>query len=569
MIDIEKEIAKNYPKLKKNKIVKKAIGKFANSVIHQDRINEFLAQNAHLDRFGFIQSVMEYFDFDFSYKDKELENIPSHGRVVIIANHPLGGLDALALLDLVAKVRKDIKIVANDFLRGFEPLRPLLLEINNFQSRQSKASITQIYDALNSDEAVIFFPAGEVSRLGPSGVKDGRWNKGFLNFAKRTASPILPVHINAKNSKTFYSVSSLNKNLATLLLADEMFKQKNKTIKIGIGKIIPAKYTLPKGVQTDKVVKMYRKQIYAISKGNSFFQTQSAIAHPGDIRDIKKELDASQHLGSTRDGKAIYLYQPDPQSNELLKELGRLREISFRKVGEGANKRRDIDRFDNLYKHIVLFDPKELEVVGAYRIAECAQVIDQEGITGLYTATLFEPSSEFIDTYTKDAIELGRSFVQPKYWGTRALDYLWQGIGAYLKANPDIRYMFGPVTLSAGYPKVAKDLILGFYDGYFGSPEELVRARLPYRFASLNEMEFDEKFDFSDYKKDFKTLKKLLQSLEVSVPMLYKQYSDLCEEGGIRFCAYNIDPDFSECIDSFILVDTAKIKPAQRKRYIG
>lgn len=170
----------------------------------------------------------------------------------------------------------------------------------------------------------------------------------------------------------------------------------------------------------------------------------------------------------------------------------------------------------------------------------------------------------------ENAIELGRSFVQPKYWGSKALDYLWQGIGAYLKANPQIRYLFGPVTVSGNYPKIAKDVILYFYDNYFGSDKNLARAKLAYNYKDgLDTIEFVKELHLNDYKSDFKALRKFLNSFEVTVPMLYKQYSEICEKGGVQFCCYSVDPDFSNCIDSFIVVDIKKLKESQRKRYIG
>ncbi len=570
MIDIEKEIAKNYPKLKNNKIIKGAISKFADAVIHQKEINDFLKQNAHLNGFEFVDAVLEHFNFDFTVSENDMENIPPSGRVVIIANHPLGGLDGLALLKLVGKVRKDVKIIANDFLQGFSALEPLMHSINNFQKRQSKESINGIYEALNKEEAIIVFPAGEVSRAGATGVKDKKWSKGFLNFASRTNSPILPLFVGGKNSKTFYSVSAINKSLATLLLSHEMFKQRDNSIDIKIGELIPYENIVPKGLQKEQLVKLYKKQVYGLRKNRSYFETQSAIAHPENVRDIKKELEAAQLLGETKDGKKIYLYESGKDSS-LIKELGRLRELSFRKVGEGANKRRDIDKYDSYYKHIVLFDEGELEVVGAYRIGESERIVREHGIEGLYTSTLFEFEPAFSDKYLKNSIELGRSFVQPKYWGSRALDYLWQGIGAYLRNNPHIEYMYGPVSLSGTYPKVAKDIILSFYDCYFGAKECKVKAKLPYNFKNDQALmkNINEEFSCEDYRGDFKRLRKMLVGLEVSVPVLYKQYSELCEQGGIEFCAYNVDPDFSECIDSFIVVDIGKIKQSQHKRYIG
>lgn len=570
MLDIEKTILNKYPKLKNSKLLKSAVNKFADSLIHQDEINKFMEKNTHLGSYEFIDEALEYFNFNFFVNDKEIENIPVSGRVVIIANHPLGALDALSLIKLVSKVRKDIKVVANDMLSIFENLRPLLLNVDAFSSTQKKEAIAKVYESLENEEVVIIFPSGEVSRATPTGIKDKKWKKGFLKFAHRTHSPILPIYIGGKNSKTFYSISALNKKLSTALLPNEMFKQRDNSIEIIIGELIPAENTTPKGIEQDKLVELYKKHLYGLRSKKKYFETQKAIAHPEDPKAIKKELKDSELLGQTKDGKYIYLYASDDNNSIVINEIGRLREISFRKVGEGINKKRDIDKYDRYYKHIILWDNEDLEIVGAYRIGVCSEILENRCITDLYTATLFEYNEPFLH-YLYDSIELGRSFVQPKYWGSRALDYLWYGIGAYLKNNPQIKYMFGPVTLSAALPKIAKDMILYFYDQNFPDTKNLVEAKIPYNFKSDQELVKKLKTDFSsqEYKDNFKALKNSLGSIGVSVPTLYKQYSELCEEGGISFCAYNIDPDFSDCIDSFIVVAIDKIKQKQKDRYFG
>ena len=194
MIDIEKEIEKKFPKIKdKESFLKKSLFKIAKKIVHEDSINKFLSQNSHLKGFEFVDAVLDYFDFDYTVSSNDLQNIPPQGKVVIIANHPLGGLDALCLLKMVGSVRKDVKILANDFLVGFEALNSLVISVDNFKDRQTKDSIKKIYDALNNEEAIIIFPAGEVSRATPKGIKDLSWSKGFLNFAKNSNSPILPI----------------------------------------------------------------------------------------------------------------------------------------------------------------------------------------------------------------------------------------------------------------------------------------------------------------------------------------------------------------------------------------
>ncbi|MFW2604295.1 GNAT family N-acyltransferase [Aliarcobacter butzleri] len=567
MIDIQKEIEKKFPKIKeKENVLKKSLLKIAKKIVHEDSINQFLLQNSHLKGFDFVDAVLDYFDFDYTVSSNDLQNIPSTGKVIIIANHPLGGLDALCLLKLVGQIRKDVKILANDFLVGFEALHSLMIPLDNFKDRQSKESIKKIYEALKNEEAIIIFPAGEVSRATPKGVKDPAWNKGFLNFAKNSNSAILPIFLDAKNSKTFYTISLINKTFSTLLLSNEMFNKKSKNINIKIGQIIPSENITPKGLNKDFLVNLYKKHLYALKKGKkSFFQTQSAIAHPVSKIDLYNELKKSPLLGQTNDGKKIYLYDY-VEDSIVLKELGRLREISFRKVGEGVNKKRDIDKYDVYYQHIILYDKNELEIVGAYRIGNSDMIFKEFGTKGFYSNTLFQFNDEFM-FYLQNSIELGRSFVQPKYWGTRALDYLWYGIGAYVKANPNIKYMFGPVSISGTFPAIAKDMLVFYYNYYYSSEKNLVEARTPFSYSS-HIHDIKEFFTLEDKKRDFKSLKIALSNIGVNVPTLYKQYSELTLDDGVKFLDFNVDKNFGDCIDSFILVEIDKIKDSTKQRYM-
>lgn len=567
MIDIQKEIEKKFPKIKeKENVLKKSLLKIAKKIVHEDSINQFLSQNSHLKGFDFVDAVLEYFDFDYTVSSNDLQNIPSTGKVIIIANHPLGGLDALCLLKLIGHIRKDVKILANDFLVGLEALHSLMIPLDNFKDRQSKESIKKIYEALKNEEAIIIFPAGEVSRATPKGVKDPAWNKGFLNFAKNSNSAILPIFLDAKNSKTFYTISLINKTFSTLLLSNEMFNKKSKNINIKIGQIIPSENITPKGLNKDFLVNLYKKHLYALKKGKkSFFETQSAIAHPVSKIDLYNELKKSPLLGQTNDGKKIYLYDY-VEDSIVLKELGRLREISFRKVGEGVNKKRDIDKYDVYYQHIILYDKNELEIVGAYRIGNSDMIFKEFGTKGFYSNTLFQFNDEFM-FYLQNSIELGRSFVQPKYWGTRALDYLWYGIGAYVKANPNIKYMFGPVSISGAFPAIAKDMLVFYYNYYYSSEKNLVEARTPFSYSS-HIHDIKEFFTLEDKKRDFKSLKIALSNIGVNVPTLYKQYSELTLDDGVKFLDFNVDKNFGDCIDSFILVEIDKIKDSMKQRYM-
>jgi len=567
MINIEKEILKKFPNLSKRApMLQKSLFKVAQKLVHEDQVNEFLKEHNHLKGFDFIEAVLEYFKFDFSYSSRDIENIPSTGRVVIISNHPLGALDALCLLKLVSSVRKDVKIVANDFLAGIDALDSLFIKVDNFKSKQTKENIKNIYSALEKEEAVIIFPAGEVSRVTPTGIKDGKWQKGFLKFASKTQSPILPILVDAKNSKTFYTVSVLNKTFSAVLLSDEMFKKRDKNIKVKVGKLIPYESIMEGSSKKLSLVDQYKKHLYSLKKGKKcFFDTINTIAHSENRQSLKKELKKSKLIGETSDGKKIYLFDYSSDS-AVIKEIGRLRELSFRKVNEGVNKKRDIDKYDQYYQHIVLWDEEDLEIVGSYRIGNGNNIYKEYGKDGFYTNTLF-PFKKTFEKLLPDSIELGRSFVQPKYWGTRALDYLWFGIGAYLKHNPQIKYMYGPVSLSGNYPQYAKELIVDFYSNYFPYKKQFVECLNEFEYETSN-IALDNPFEFKDYKNDLKLLKNKLKNIDLTIPTLYKQYGELCENYGLEFHGFNIDPDFSNCIDGFIIVTIDKIKQSKIDRYI-
>jgi putative hemolysin len=286
------------------------------------------------------------------------------------------------------------------------------------------------------------------------------------------------------------------------------------------------------------------------------FKSQTPIARPEDRLALRRELQRAQILGHTADGKQIVLVDAAADS-AVLRELGRLREIAFRQVGEGTGKRRDIDLFDTYYRHVVLWDDAELQIAGAYRIGEAGRVVKERGLDGLYTHRLFA-YGDALRTCLPEALELGRSFVQPRYQGLRALDLLWQGIGAYLLARPHVRYLFGPASLSAAYPEAARRMIVAFFARYYGGGDAYAAARLPFELAAD---------DFCP--KDLRTLKEALAEMGVAIPVLYKQYAELCEPGGTRFLAFSVDPAFSNCIDALVLVDLHRLKAAKRERYLG
>jgi putative hemolysin len=570
MLNIEHAIQQKFPNFEqKSPWIKKPTLSLLRKLSHEQEVNAFLDTHQDLTGFDFIDQVLDHFNFSYSISHRDKKNIPASGRVVIVANHPLGALDGLALLKLVGEVRRDVKIVVNDMLMNFSQTRELLLPVDNLSKSTQKSSVERIINSLKDEQAIIVFPAGEVSRIRPNGVRDGKWTAGFLSFAKHTNSPILPVHVAARNSSLFYSSSMVYKPLAGMLLAHEIFNKTSQTITMKVGQVIPYQAISALPFSKKQTLKLIRRHLYRVGKNkSSLFLTEETIVHPQDRRDIKKELKQGELLGETTDGKKIILF--DYQSDSaVMHEIGRLREITFRQVGEGTGKKRDLDRYDRDYRHLILWDEQELEIAGAYRLAEVDTLLNKEDSRGIYSQELFDYNHDVAAPIFKAGIELGRSFVSPKYWGKRSLDYLWYGIGAYLKRYPHIRYLFGPVSLSNSYPEFAKALIVNFYRHYFNDSEGLAKARLPYMISDEQDYQVKLVITGRDYDSDFKAMKMHLSHMNVTVPTLFKQYSDLCQPGGVKFSDFNVDRDFANCIDGLVMVDLHALKPAKRKRYLG
>ena len=282
---------------------------------------------------------------------------------------------------------------------------------------------------------------------------------------------------------------------------------------------------------------------------------------------MRRELREGSLMGRTNDGKDIFLFEGRTNS-AVMRELGRLREHAFRAVGEGTGKHRDLDSFDAYYKHVVLWDESDLQIVGAYRIGEAGAIMAERGPEGLYSHGLFAFEEGFHDVLPQ-AIELGRSFVQPRYQGLRALEYLWYGIGAYLSTRPSIRYLFGPVSVSADYPEKARKLLVYFYSRYFNAAQPMATPRTPFVLSEADQAELASVIPGDDYPRDFRALKQRLGELGVSVPILYKQYTDMYEPGGARFLGFNVDPAFANCVDGLVLADLEMLKASKRERYLG
>jgi putative hemolysin len=430
-----------------------------------------------------------------------------------------------------------------------------------FGGRPDADSLARIDAALAQEQAVVLFPAGAVARWAWGRVQEGRWRTGFWRYAQRHQAPVLPIHIGGRHSPWFYGLSLLHPGLGTAMLAREMFPARQQRLEIRIGQALPA----PAPEQRDAAAAAQRLRHWVAALGRGKEAPSAAphsLRHAPCLRRLREDVEALPAIGRTEDGKEIRAGLLDADS-ALLLEVARQRERAFRAVGEGTGLACDRDRYDAHYEHIVVWDREALAVAGAYRVAHAGQVLASRGLSALYTASLFEFDPALVARLGQ-AVELGRSFVAPEYWGTRSLEYLWYGIGAWLRQHPEVRYLFGPVSISAALPQAAREQLVAFYQTHYGSRESWARSRHPFVPTAAVP-------DFAALEVDTAQalLRENLRALGARIPTLYKQYTELSEPGGVRFLAFGVDPDFAGATDGLLWLDLSRLKPRKRERYLG
>ncbi|MDG2537195.1 lysophospholipid acyltransferase family protein [Dyella jiangningensis] len=568
MLSVEQTLTERLPWLAQHPLIRRQVAGMLGRLADQDGFNRTLNAIGEAEGFDFVERTLDLLGVSYYANPRERENIPVEGGVLIVANHPLGMVDALTLLQLVGSVRSDVRVLANDWLMSIPQLHKLLLPVDVF-GKGAASRMRDIYRALDNGEALIVFPAGEVSRMRPDGVRDGRWSDGFARLAQRGRTPVLPIHVAARNSAMFYGLSMLAKPLSTAMLPREAISPVSRRIGFSVGALVSTdELEQHSGGSTKRAAKLMRRHVYRVGRHRGLiFGGQAPLAHPEPTERVAAELQAqAEKLADLNDGKQVYLFKGASDS-VVLREIGRLRELTFRKVGEGTGARRDLDVYDPHYEHLVLWDPKSLRIVGSYRFGHGGRLIAERGMSSLYTSSLFNYSPA-LESRLSQGLELGRSFIAPAYWRSRALDQLWQGIGLYLQRHPELRYLFGPVSMSVSIPREAREWIAAAHQHYFGAPG-LASARQPF-VVSPDVIELVRTaLEGLDPAAGLGKLKHHLDALGVSLPVLYRQYVDLVEPEGVQFLDFGEDPGFSGCVDGLVMLDLATLKPAKRSRYLG
>ncbi|OOG42671.1 lysophospholipid acyltransferase family protein [Rhodanobacter sp. C05] len=567
MLSIEQSLVERLPWLAQYPTIRRPVAGMLGRLADEDGFNRVLDRVGTATGFDFVERVLDVLGTSYHVNSREREHIPLDGPLLVVANHPLGMQDALALLQLIGSVRNDVRILGNDWLATVPQLGRLLLPVDVF-GKGATSRLRGVYRALDDGEALIVFPAGEVSRMRADGVRDGRWSDGFARLSLRRKVPVLPVHVAARNSTMFYGMSMLARPLSTAMLPREAVAPGSRRIGFSIGALIAAGELEQRSEGSPaQAARLMRRHVYRVGRHRGLiFGGQAPLAHPEPAEQVAAELARAEKLAELSDGKQALLFKGVADST-VLREIGRLRELTFRKVGEGTGARRDLDACDPHYEHLVLWDPQALRIVGAYRLGHGGRLIAERGMSGLYTSSLFDYSPALESRLTQ-GLELGRSFIAPAYWRSRALDQLWQGIGLYLQRHPELRYLFGPVSMSVSLPREAREWIAAAHQHYFGAPG-LAAARQPFVISTEVIHGVQLALEGLDASAGLGKLKHHLDALGVSLPVLYRQYVDLVEPDGVQFLDFGEDPGFSGCVDGLVMLDLSTLKPAKRARYLG
>jgi putative hemolysin len=512
--------------------------------------------------------------------------IPPNGPTVVVANHPYGVLDGAVLTVLLKRVRPDVKVLTNFLLGDIPELAAHCIFVDPFQSDRSvecnRRALREALSWLESGGLLAVFPAGEVShfQMPVPQIADPQWNDTAVRLLRRTGASALPVYFCGHNGVGFQLLGLIHPRLRTAFLLQQLLEQEGKTVEIRIGSEIPDDSIAE--IQSDRdAIEYLRWRTYLLArrkKGETSwplalrsrfaFRVHDEIAPPVAPELLQQELIAlpPDRILVENGDLAVYLGSAR-ETPKLLHEIGRLREITFRQAGEGTGKRLDLDRFDNYYWHVLLWNKSKRELVGAYRAGNTAEIFASYGIEGLYTSTLFRYDDRFF-LNLGGALELGRSFVRPEYQRQYApLMLLWKGIARLIAMHPEIAVLFGAVSISNEYCKASREMIYRFFQSRSQNDElaGLVEPRQPFRPGFLHQWECRGMWKAI---RDLEQLSNPIKDLESDgkgLPILLRQYDKL----GGKLVAFNVDRKFSDVLDGLVVVDLRCTDPAVLDRYMG
>jgi putative hemolysin len=512
--------------------------------------------------------------------------IPATGPVVVVANHPYGVLDGALLTVLLIRVRPDVKVLTNFLLGDIPELQQHCIFVDPFETDRSvesnRKAMREALAWLQHGGLLAIFPAGEVShwQMPLAYVADPEWNDTAVRLLRRTRSTAVPVFFCGHNSVGFQLLGMIHPKLRTAFLLQEFLKQEGRTVEVRVGS--PVAPDAIEGIEDDReAIEYLRWRTYLLARRRRSQATwhrsmharfaskiQQPVAEPVESSDLAQEIaNLPPDRCLTENGEsAVYLCAADEIPNFLL-EIGRLREITFRKVGEGTGKQRDLDSFDEYYWHIVLWNKVKHELVGAYRAGSTAEIVVNRGIAGLYTSTLFRYDMRLFEKLGP-ALELGRSFVRPEYQRQYApLLLLWKGIARLVAAHPETPVLFGAVSISNDYNKASREMIYRFFESRMQEDElaGLIEPRRKFRPGLLRHWDCQA---MCRSLRDLEELSEPITDVESDgkgLPILLRQYAKV----GGKLLGFNVDRKFSNVLDGLVLVDLRQTDPTVLDRYMG
>ena len=544
-------------------------------VLRISALNRIYNKNKNKSDLDFLNGVLDDCEIKFEIPEEDLKRIPKEGPFITISNHPLGGVDGILLLKLLLEKRTDYKIIANFLLHRIEPLKPYVMPVNPFENRKdAKSSVSGIKSALQhlkEGKPLGIFPAGEVSTY-----KDGKlnvdkpWEEGAVRLIKKANVPIIPIYFHAKNSRLFYLLSKVSDTLRTAKLPSEVISQGGRVIKVRIGKPISIK-DQAEYKEIPAFYEFIRKKTYMLAnpfqKANKLISTQNIkIKKPAKkitaqrsvdlfVKEVKALREAKGRLLESKNYEVFFANAKDIPN--LLHEIGRLREITFREVGEGTNKSIDLDKYDKYYYHLFLWDREANCLVGAYRMGLGKEIYKNYGINGFYVQTLFRIEPE-LHQMMENTIEMGRAFITGEYQQKpMPLFLLWKGIVHVTLRYPEYKYLMGGVSISNQFSDFSKSLMIEFMKSHYYDPY-IAQYIYPKKEYKVKLKDGDKDFVFDATKADMQKFDKVIDEIEpgaLRIPVLIKKYV----KQNARLVAFNVDPKFNNAIDGLMYIKVADI----------
>ncbi len=562
-------------KLDKLGFVGTLLGWLILKVTRLSKVNRQYDKISHLNDLDFLVQALEIHGVKYEIPEEDLKRLPKDGAFITLSNHPLGGLDGILLLKLMLEHRSDYKIIANFLLHNLLPLKPYVMPVNPFEDRkEAKSSHKGIKEAilhLKEGNPLGIFPAGEVSTLkeGKNFV-DKPWEPSAMRLVQKAKVPVIPIYFHAKNSRLFYRLASISSTLRTAKLPSELFSQENKVIKVRIGNPVSVKdqeeYT-----NLEDFTNFLRKKTYMLA--NPFEKktlresipnlkipkSPKRIAGEANSQIIESELqfcrDNDKRLLISKNYE-VFLAQKKFIPN-ILNEIGRLREITFRAIGEGTNNSIDLDKFDDYYHHMFLWDSGAKRLVGAYRMGMGSKIYADFGINGFYLQDLFRFEPE-LHRMMSQSIEMGRAFIIKEYQQRpMPLFLLWKGIVHCTLRFPEHKYLIGGVSISNKFSNFSKSLMIEFMKSHYYDPY-VAQYVHPKKEFKVKLKDADKDFVFDESKSDLNKFDKIIDEVEpgsLRIPVLIKKYI----KQNAKVVAFNVDPLFNNAVDGLMYIRIADL----------